>query len=58
MVSFIGDGEDLPWECSALIEMENVLYITLEVEIFNLVLPTEIRHMALSIVKALCFRQI
>ena len=56
MVSFI--GEDLPWECSALIEMENVLYITLEVEIFNLVLPTEIRHMALSIVKALCFRLI
>ena len=51
MVSFI--GEDLPWECSALIEMENGLYITLEVEIFNLVLPTEIRHMALSIVKAL-----
>ena len=32
MVSFI--GEDLPWECSALIEMENGLYITLEVEIF------------------------
>ena len=55
MVSFI--GEDLPWECSALIEMENVLYITLEVEIF-IWLATEIRHMALSIVKALCFRLI
>ena len=57
MVSFI--GEDLPWECSALIEMENGLYITLEVEIFIWYcrLKSAIWHWkAVSTVKALCFR--